>query len=88
MLRPHPRLRATTVALAPVECLAFFKRQLEIVDPRIVVALGGDSFDRIKRLVPGVRKVYHPSWREFRWQRTRAQRIAETGEALRAIVNR
>ncbi len=69
-----------------VQCLAFFKRQLEIVRPRIVVALGDDSFDRIKRVVPGVRKVYHPSWREFRWQRTRAQRIAETGEQLRAYA--
>jgi uracil-DNA glycosylase len=72
-----------TVVAFDERCQRFFLREIEIVAPRVVVALGGDTGRRVAKAAPGDRwlAVMHPSAREFKPLASRNARVA--GEALK-----
>jgi hypothetical protein len=67
------------------ECQAFLNQQIQIVEPSLVVALGGKAsmcVTKLKLPVPCVR-LLHPSARELKPAATRQSHIARHGEVLR-----
>jgi hypothetical protein len=75
-----------TVAGYETQCLTFLRREIEIVAPRIVVALGGDALRRLRKIEPNAQKLKHPSARELIPLVTRGERIAEQAAILRTLV--
>jgi hypothetical protein len=55
------------------ECLAFLKRQIELVQPSLIVALGQKAYSRVTTLQPSVPVIHllHPSAREIKPLATR-----------------
>ena len=70
------------------QCLLFLQKQIEIVEPRIVIALGGEANKRIKRINMSIewQQVMHPSAREFKRLITRKDRILAQGQAIRNFL--
>lgn len=70
------------------ECRAFLGRQIEIVQPLLIVALGERASARVKQLRPVAPSVGlpHPSARELSPRTTRSAVIAGEGEVLRSAV--
>lgn len=71
------------------QCQAFLARQIEIVVPQAVFALGYDAARLIAKVRPRVRceMLMHPSAREFKPLATRPQRIAAQGEKIRHALS-
>ncbi len=70
------------------QCLHFFLRQVAIVRPRAIVALGNHARALITKAARDVRvtQAMHPSAREFKHLSTRAARVAAQGVALREFL--
>lgn len=68
------------------QCLDFLRQQIEIVRPRVVIALGGKARVRLRKVLPQGGSVMHPSAREFSPLATRVERIREQAERLAALV--
>ena len=66
------------------ECEAFLALQIDIVQPSLVVALGGKARKRLAKLKPRFpcAHLMHPSAREFRALTTRDGRISAQAEIL------
>ena len=49
------------------ECQVFLNEQIRIVNPSLVVSLGGDASERVRKLKPSVQcvRLLHPSAREL-----------------------
>jgi hypothetical protein len=70
------------------QCREFLRRQIEIVEPRITVALGQDAHWRLLNVVPNAEGMVHPSWFQYLRTELREARIREEGERLGRIVRR
>lgn len=70
------------------QCLKFLCKQIGIVNPRIVIALGGDARVRLRRVVPKAQSVMHPSARQFKARETRAARISKQAVRLSELIRR
>jgi len=70
------------------ECLQFLDRQIRIVQPRLIIGLGGEACKRIKKMQSPVvwHKAMHPSAREFKPLATRQPRIQFQGHAIRDFI--
>jgi hypothetical protein len=68
------------------QCLSFLRRQLEIVRPRVVIALGRDARRRLCCVLPEAQGLAHPSSWEFRPLSTRAERISTQSLRLAELV--
>jgi uracil-DNA glycosylase family 4 len=79
-----------TVAGYEEECRDFLIRQIEIVGPRAIVALGGKAAARLGRINPSIPwiGVLHPSARELKARSTRSTLIAEQGVRILQILSR
>lgn len=69
------------------ECRAFLARQVEIVDPSTIVALGDDAYLYVRRLEIAHTKLRHPTNRYFNPLITRDVRIREEGMKLREFLD-
>ncbi|MEA2785890.1 MAG: uracil-DNA glycosylase [Candidatus Eremiobacteraeota bacterium] len=70
------------------QCVAFLRRQIEIVKPRVVIAFGAKARTRVRLVLPQAGSVMHPSAREFNPLVTRTDRLREQAELLAALVRR
>lgn len=68
------------------QCLAFLRKQIAIVEPRIVVALGGNAHRLLTKVMPQAPYLMHPSARQFKALVTRAQRVAAQAAKLRELL--
>jgi len=70
------------------QCQAFLLRQIEIVAPRAIVALGGKASERIRRAAPKIPWMHamHPSARELAPLSTRCQQITAQGSAIKSFL--
>jgi len=68
------------------QCRAFLAKQIEIVAPRLVVALGKDAQKRLSKVIPGAPMLLHPSAWDFRPSATRSERVAEQAERLQTLL--
>ena len=68
------------------QCSEFLERQIEIVEPRIVIALGDKARERVRKVAPNAPSIMHPSAREFKPRVTRAERIHEQADRLAALI--
>ena len=69
------------------QCRKFLKRQIEIVQPLVAVALGNEAHDRLRKVWPDAKAIMHPSAGELNPLDTREKRICEQGERLAQIVS-
>jgi hypothetical protein len=69
------------------QCREFLAKQIEIVEPRIVVALGEKARTRLQKVEPGAQSIMHPSAREFKPGLTRANRIRAQAEILARLTS-
>jgi hypothetical protein len=67
------------------ECQAFLRELIRIVNPSLVVSLGGDASRRVAKLKPSVRcvRLLQPSARELKPRATRQIHVARHGDLLR-----
>jgi hypothetical protein len=70
------------------QCHQFLKRQIEIVAPFAIVALGGEARDRVRRCAPSIPWVHvmHPSAREFKPLVTRNERLVNVGTKIKGLL--
>ena len=66
------------------ECQTFLRRQIDIVQPSLLVALGEKAYSRLAVLRPTVPSIrlLHPSAREFKPAATRDELIAKTSRGI------
>ena len=69
------------------ECQRFLQRQVEIVQPCAVVALGANAVPSVRRLKVRYVAVKHPSNWDFRKHSTRGALLRTEGEKLREFLN-
>jgi hypothetical protein len=67
------------------QCLEFLRAQIEIVNPRIVVALGGDARRLVRRVIPNAPHLTHPSARTFIPLATRTELVGAQAATLRLL---
>jgi hypothetical protein len=90
-LKPGSALkRMPTVAGYLEQCRSFLLRQIEIVAPRAIIALGNSADAELKKAGSPIHwtQVRHPSAREFTPLSTRHERARRIGESIRAALAR
>ena len=72
------------------QCLQFLKKQIQILQPRFIITLGGDASKRVNkiRLPVAWHQAMHPSAREFKPLVTRENRITAQGIAIKDSMKR
>jgi len=73
-----------------LQCLQFLQRQIQIVRPRFILALGGEASKRLAKIHPPMpwHQSMHPSAREFKPLVTREDRIVAQGVAIASFLRR
>lgn len=64
------------------QCAMFLRKQVEIVKPKAVIALGVKAESFVARLGKPWKKSLHPSARHFNEKATREERLKEQGEQI------
>lgn len=70
------------------QCLSFLRKQIDIVQPKAVVALGNDAQDLLLRLGVPFTKIVHPSARWFGPKATRETRLQAEGQKVQEFLSR
>lgn len=78
--------RMPTVPAYENQCKEFLRRQIDIVQPKLVVALGREAHESLRAVIPTAGKLLHPSARQLNPLLTRDQFIAEQRGTLKQLL--